>query len=369
MKINRNNYELYFMDYLDGNLTDIEIQMLEDFLLINPELRAELEGTEKISLSPEEIIFNNKEFLKKPDLSLPVNVNNFEDFCIAGSEGDLNVQQQSGLANYTKIHPETEELLKLYNQLHLSPDKNIVFPGKGKLKKTLILIPGKILFPVLSAAAAVAIMFIIYLRSEDISKITPGIATGFPEAIIVTPDTSTQQLNIEKPAFQNRQPAINQAAIIAFSTPKEKKQAPSIKTDASHGKNNDDYKSKDVLPPQKLNPSFHIKLPSVADNQIYVPAIEGGKITYSKVKAKSNPPEYLSLSEYARKQLSEKVLGNKERENTRITAWEVADAGISGINKLTGGEMKLEKKTDEYGRLTAYSFNSKLLSISTTALK
>jgi len=59
MKINRENYELYFVDYLDGNLSDYEIRMLEDFLLINPDLRTELEGTEKISLSPETAkIFN-----------------------------------------------------------------------------------------------------------------------------------------------------------------------------------------------------------------------------------------------------------------------------------------------------------------------
>jgi hypothetical protein len=114
MNINRNNYELYFVDYLDGNLSDREIRMLEDFLLINPDLRTELEGTEKIVLSPGMIVFNQKELLKKPDLTLPVNEINFEDFCVAEAEGDLNDKQRSGLYNYIQKYPESEKNLIVY---------------------------------------------------------------------------------------------------------------------------------------------------------------------------------------------------------------------------------------------------------------
>jgi len=356
------------VDYLDGNLSDYEIRMLEDFLLINPDLRAELEGTEKISLTPETFVFNQKDLLKKPDLSLPVNENNLEDFCIALTEGDLDESLQKALHSYLKSHPQSESLLALYRQMHLTPDKNLIYPWKGELKKMSILLPREVLFPILSVAAAVAFIFIIYLRNEDISDFIPGITADLPSVIIAEPEAEVKEMISEQTEIQNNIPEINQASLISFSAPKEKKKMPEVKKNVVPDKTDQDSKSKDLLPPQKLNPSFEIKLPSVVEDQINTPAIDGTKITYSSVKDKSESVEYLSLTEYARKQLTEKVLGTKEVEKTHITAWEIADAGISGINKLTGGEMKLEKKTDQEGKIAAYSFDSKLLSFSTTSV-
>lgn len=369
MKINRNNYELYFLDYLDGNLSDRDIHMLEDFLLINPDLRSELEGTEKISLHPDNIEFDHKEYLKHPDLTLPVNENNLQDFCIASAEGDLNEQQRSGLGLFTRKHPEALKTLNFFMQLHLIPDKSIIFPGKQKLKKFVILIPRDILYPSLSIAASILFMLIIYFRSEKITQNIPGMAADLPAVIISRPDTNVKESINDIKAVQKTVPQIYQSSVIAAVTPKEKKQTPVNKSSVSPDKNNEDQKHKDPLHQQRLNPSIQIKLPSLADNTIYVPTIDGGQITYSPVSVRPEAPEYLSISEYARQQLTAKVIGTRERENARITAWELADAGITGINKLTGGEMKLEKRIDEDGSVSAYSFDSKLLSFSTTSVK
>jgi len=368
MKINRNNYELYFMDYLDGNLSDRDIQMLEDFLLINPDLRTELEGTEKISLSPDNIVFDQKEFLKKPDLSLPVNENNFEDFCIALSEGDLDENQSLALDKYTSEHQDAEKQLILFTRLHLSPDENIIFPGKQNLKKTIIFIPREILYPVLSVAAAIAFMLVIYIKNDGGYNNLQQIAGDLPTTSINKPAIDEKVVNEEKPVIKEKIPVIQQASVISLNSPKEKKQAPVVK-EREIQKKDIDNRDKDNAPTQRLNPSFQIKLPSLADNQVLVPSIERGKVTYTQINESAKPEEFLSLSEYARKQLSEKVLGNNDPENTKITGWQIADAGLSGINKITGGDMKLEKKTSLDGNLTAYSFNSKLLSFSRTTSK
>jgi hypothetical protein len=369
MKINKNNYEHYFLDYLDGNLSDREIQMLEDFLLFNPDLRGELEGTEKIILSPESIVFDQKEFLKKPDLSLPVNENNFEDFCIARAEGDLNDKQHTGLIKYSKEHPGTEKLFILFARLHLTPDLSIVFPGKEKLKRTIILISREILYPLLSIAAAVTFMLILYFRNEDNNKNMNGFTADLPAAIIAKPVIVPQDKDKEDLRVQKNKPVIQTASVITFSATTEKRKTPVIKSGESQKNNNNENKTKDLLPPQRLNPSFQIKLPSLADNQIYTPSIERGKITYTAVKASKDSPEYVSLSEYARKQLAEKILGNKAQVTDHISVWQIADAGISGINKITGSKMKLNKRINENGNVTFYSFDSKLLSFSKTAVR
>jgi len=366
MKINRNNYELFFMDYLDGVLSDLEIRMLEDFLLSNPDLRAELEGTEKVSLSPGNIVFEQKELLLKPDLSLPVTESNFEDFCIAGTEGDLNEQQRAGFNDYTKKHPGSERQLLFFRRLRLSPDENIVFPGKEKLTKSVFFFPGEVLYPFLSVAAAVAFMIILFTHNRDSYKKMVGYTADMPTSVFSPPLSDTAVIIREAAAVKASEPEIQQASIIPFSTPKEKKKSPAVKASDTLKKKTEDEKNRDLLPPQRLNPSFEIKLPSLADNEISVPAIERGKITYASLSLKPSSPEYLSLSEYARKQLAEKVIDVQELKNTRLSAWQIADAGISGINKLTGGEMKLEKRINEEGGITAYSFDSRILSFSTT---
>jgi hypothetical protein len=357
------------MDYLDGNLSDRDIQMLEDFLLINPELRAELEGTEKIVLSPEQIVFKQKDLLIRPDLNLPVNENNLEDFCVAAAECDLNDNQLTELNEYIKENPANDKLFRLYARLHLTPDKNIIFTGKEKLKKAIILVPREIFYPLLSVAAAIAFILIIYLREESNTKDVINISAELPVSVKSSPKNETNVVSKEKTDFLKKIPEVQQASVIAFAYPKAKKKSLVTKARDSLEKKNNENKSREILSPQRLNPSFQIKLPSIAENQTNIPIIDKNKITYNSVKATNKSPDYLSLSEYARKQLAEKVLGNKNPLNSHLSGWQIADAGIHGLNKITGGEMSLETRMAEDGRITAYSFNSKLLSFSTTSVK
>ena len=60
MKINRNNYEAYFLDYIEGTLGFAEKAELEAFLVINPDLKIELDNFETISLPLAENIFHEK---------------------------------------------------------------------------------------------------------------------------------------------------------------------------------------------------------------------------------------------------------------------------------------------------------------------
>jgi hypothetical protein len=364
MKINRNNYELFFIDYLDGNLSDRDILMLEDFLLINPDLRTELEGTENIILTPDKFDFKQKDLLKKPDLSLPVNEDNFEDFCIAETENDLNDQQRFGLAEFLKQNPGYKNIFMLFSRLHLMPDQNVIFPEKEKLKKKLVLIPGEILYPLLSVAAVLAIVLILNFRNEE--KNIKSLKAELPSEIISKPGLDTSGVAKKAIDVQPNIPVFQQASVVVHSSPKGKKQTKAIRELKPLEKKPDENKNKDVLTLQKINPSFRIKLPSVAYNQVSVPKIQRGKVIYGKENSSQNKQEYLSVAEYARKHFKEKVLGSKEGEDDRLSAWQLADAGINGINKITKGDIKLQKRTDDKGNITAYSFNSKYLSFSTT---
>ncbi len=66
MSINKENYEMYFFDLMEGNLSAEEEQMVRAFAAQHPELAAELAAyTQSVLLADETVVFENKESLKR----------------------------------------------------------------------------------------------------------------------------------------------------------------------------------------------------------------------------------------------------------------------------------------------------------------
>src|SRR5450432_3159163 len=63
MDINRNNYETFFLLYLDGELGPVDKQAVESFLNENSDLQKEFILLQQTIFSPEEMIFEHKELL------------------------------------------------------------------------------------------------------------------------------------------------------------------------------------------------------------------------------------------------------------------------------------------------------------------
>jgi hypothetical protein len=97
-----------------------------------------------------------------------------------------------------------------------------------------------------------------------------------------------------------------------------------------------------------------------------------GLMISSELPGKTRPETgYLSIREYAIRQIKTKVLseGKNESQDQKITFWEVAEVGVDRIGKLTGSDMKLDRKVDESGKLVALAFESKSLGFSHTIRK
>ena len=63
-KINRHNYETFFILYMDNELSSEERLMVEDFVKQYPELKEELDVSMQYKLQPDDdIVFANKEGL------------------------------------------------------------------------------------------------------------------------------------------------------------------------------------------------------------------------------------------------------------------------------------------------------------------
>ena len=61
MEINRENYEIYFVRFIDGTLSEEELSELKIFRLQNPDLSEILENYRPISLKFKKIIYPRKD--------------------------------------------------------------------------------------------------------------------------------------------------------------------------------------------------------------------------------------------------------------------------------------------------------------------
>ena len=66
MSINKENYEMYFFDLMEGNLSADEEQQVRAFAAQHPQLEAELTAyTQSVLVADETVVFENKESLKR----------------------------------------------------------------------------------------------------------------------------------------------------------------------------------------------------------------------------------------------------------------------------------------------------------------
>jgi hypothetical protein len=132
MIITRDNYEPFFLDYLEGNLNENMIDQFLDFLERNPDLKEELQLFENVHLPEEHIVFSGKEELYKSASEAKAAL---ENKTIAYLEGDLDDEDRKSFEAYLNSHPELQKEFKLFAKTQLTPDASIKYPNKQKLYK------------------------------------------------------------------------------------------------------------------------------------------------------------------------------------------------------------------------------------------
>lgn len=124
MNINRDNYESYFTDYLDGQLSQKEIKEMRIFLLLNDDLAELLEDTDQMKLKYIHLKYHNKESLKKDILhGCP------DYYAIAAAEECLTEED----IRFTAKHIDYLESEPIYRKLKLNPDSSIHYQNKKRL--------------------------------------------------------------------------------------------------------------------------------------------------------------------------------------------------------------------------------------------
>jgi hypothetical protein len=329
MEINRNNYEQYFIDYLDGNLDPGQEKVLRSFLEFNPDLKEELEGLEKAYLVPAEQSYGDKDVLLKA-------ADPFEERCIDFMEGQMKQEEEIAFRQLISEDSQREITLKLYQSTILIPDNNIVYAGKSNLLK-----PGyrrtaiRMLIP--AAAAAAALLFgILLIFGPDGS--VPG-EQNIPITDAAEQSNPGQQSLLAK--SENTTPAVAEV-------PGEE----TVET-AAENTSADMLAFRETIDISRIQPRGISRVMAVSA----IPS-------YALIHKLNDGPG--RLEQLALQQVDEGLKATMALpERAKSALWRIADAGVRGLNQITEEDVELARNVDDDGRTRSLRFETEIFGIST----
>jgi len=344
MQIDRSNYEVWLIDWLDGKLDEGQINSLQSFLKDNTDLRDEYEDFGIFQLKPAKDTFHHKNHLKKTAANLTES--QFEYLCAAYLENDLLPDQISELNEAISGSPGKRRSFELIQKMKLIPE---VVPFKGKRRLIKRTFSGEIIrlsVIGLSAAALVAIgLFIFNSGPAD-----------------YTNEKTAQELKIQSPEVQHEASTGDEASIRNIgSAEKKNKQAVSGTAYAKNESVTDPQIEKDasaekpVTTLNKVRVQPEIDLKKKAPNELIALNIEDF--------ASKPYDERSKVSRFIAKTFREKILNENAPHDKPLKAVEIAEAGVTGLNKILGWEMALSEKSSADGKTEKIYFNSRILKI------
>ncbi len=135
--ISKENYEIWMIDYLDGNLTEENKKLFLQFLDLHPNLKDELEDMDKAILTPDESLILDKTDLFKTEgdeMDIP-----YPEFvAIKEMEEGLNEAEIHWKNIYIQQNKGNEDIFNAYKKTILKTIKTIHFPNKGNLKRVTV---------------------------------------------------------------------------------------------------------------------------------------------------------------------------------------------------------------------------------------
>jgi hypothetical protein len=335
MNISRSNYEIWFTDWLDNNLGPSEMEQLRLFLTENPDLRPEFDELSRLRLYPPMLQMPFRELLKKNASDLPAS--QFDLLCVAYHENDLSDQQKADIREMIAGDSKREEIFTLSGKIRLSPP-NVEFTAKKALmKQTLTLKILRIAAPVLSAAAMLAFALLL-IKPEK--PVIGEIASADP--IVINYDSS-QRLRVTASPTTNEKPPVTPsepATGIPDITP------PTI-----------DRVSEVARAELSLNPELSLNL---TGNSII--ALQNVSLPEERTDVAEPYDDRNRVQRLLAFKFREKILKEDLPDTSPINGFDIAEAGVNGLNKLFGWEMQLDKSS--HGEPAAINFSSRLVKFS-----
>ncbi|MFN2394787.1 MAG: hypothetical protein ABR597_03770 [Bacteroidales bacterium] len=359
MKINRENYEAFFLDFYEGNLTKNQVGELMDFLGHHPDLKSEFESFNLVFLTESpDLTMPGKERMKKSASGSP---KSHEEAMIAYFEGDLSEKASSELLGAVFQDRTLQKDFALFSKARLQTQDNISFPGKTSLKKYPLTAYFKEYFHYAAAAAVILFLagiFFMIPRVDEIPQLSQHVPTVEYETETITPKPEEEIVEIPVKETEN-QPAVRTTAATRPSQPIQ-------------------AFSRNIMPEPLdipgIGPRRTAMLPAGEKHQNIIQREEFKGVSLAHLPSQAeqteasvspgNDQRYTTFSELALSGLEKNTGINVEEIQSnisegRLSFWDVAGAGLAGLSKITGTSLTIDQERDENGRLSLLAIGDK----------
>ena len=338
MKINRDNYESFFLDFMEGKLKENQIDEFLDFLKQNQDLKDELHQFESVRLPEEQILFTDKGKLYKSDSDQKVIQ---ENKLIAYLEGDLEKEERIRFEAYLASHQELQKEYNLFVWTRLIPDAGIRMPDKHKLHRK----QGSVVVMnwVLRAAAVVVLLWGVNALYQDNNR-PEGQKTA--QLAVVTPKKVVPPVTKVMPGK------------LILEETRTLKETKSIKRGSSH--KGSKVKSGESQPVSSSPEVRDISLLAAIPPKTAQLQLE----PFGNHLAVPIPVQELKINDQRKEMTVEEFLASKARKvgnESLLSAERIARLGLGVASELSGRRIGYKEVN---GRITSLDFESKLMAFS-----
>ena len=130
MKIDRHNYEEFFILYWDNELTAVQKQAVENFVDQNADLREEFEILGETRFTPDTTEqFKEKDFLLNDSF---INITNYEEQLLNYIDDEVTNEERKEIEKFVGLNTYAQKELALLQKTKLQPE-TVSFPDKSVL--------------------------------------------------------------------------------------------------------------------------------------------------------------------------------------------------------------------------------------------
>lgn len=338
--LSEESLDIWLIARLEGDLDSQQLEQLDAWLLSNPDSIKDARLFDLTRLQADTTVtMPSRASLKRTFTQTVIHDDTIGDWLIARLEGETNPQEDKAIAAYIIDHPEAAREEKLIRQSRLQADMSVMYPGKDSLRRFVIPIvnqrTGK-RFLALAASVIIIIGLFLGMPSKDSTPYGPiqlaSTSMDMPSVPAVRVSSPTgpgemQQAHIDR-----------LTSLVIPATPGPDRVERFLAAGSVQYLN---ASSSDI------QPRHMTAVPELVIPENSPELLTAGSRTYT-------------LKEYAALKLRRFTYGDDEPVNAdpRIDRWEVADAGVTGFNKLTGSNVRFEREVDTEGKLNSFMFGT-----------
>lgn len=351
MKINKENYGQFIVDYYDGQLSPAEERLLLLFLDRHPALKNEFKSFEKSPVLPDTPMrFAGKQALKRPEIvaSNSITEDNYTEYFVLLQDGELTIEEQQTVKTFLQQNPYLQEEFRQFGLTKVVPDETIVYAQKEQLKKRMVI-------PMVRYAGIAAAAMLLLFFGIRFFLSTPG------------QNTESRQLALEGIPLKTTEMAVTE---IPFQIIRKKFFSTTIRPEAvkknisvTIRKPVEMLASADIYRPLKIEKDYApLLFPDTREKEeimaLSLPVVVEKPKRYNFLRHTIGRP----FSQFA----AVLALQRKKRKMSRIHDKgfvKVLQSGVEAINALTDNDMVMVKTYNANGKLIDYQLLSDNISI------